>query len=535
MAVTGDFRALGAWRDRTYLDDFLDVVTAQPDRVAIVSTGADGSVDTMSYLRLGRLVDRFAGALLELGVGRGDVVAVQLPNGWQFAALILATARVGAVVNPLVSILRHRELSFILALTEAKVFVVPATSRGFDHAALARQLGREVPNRLDVYVVGDDFEDHFVERRWEDDPSLLDRLARRRPRPDDVAEIQFTSGTTGEPKGVQHTFNTINASMRAGRAVMGATVDDPIFMASPLGHQTGFLFGVIAPLSSGAKTVYQDVWAPAAALTVIADERVVWSVGATPFVMDLIAAQRQAPRPLPTFRMFACGGAPIPPHLVAGSQEVLGAELIALWGMTENGIVTCTRPGDPLDVVSASDGFCVPWMELRIVDGEGGELPVGQPGRLQVRGANQTPGYYKRPELYEASLTADGWFDTGDMAVRRPDGGIRIAGRYKDLIIRGGENIPVADVEATLYSHPKIKELAVVGYPDERLGERSCAVVVPERSEDPPTLAELAGHCERAGLAKPFWPERVEVWEELPKTPSGKIQKYKVRDALRAD
>ena len=537
MDMAATYRELGVWRDRTFLDDFLDVSASHPDRVAIVSTtAATRGVHTLSYGQLGRIVDRFAGALLELGVGPGDVVSIQLPNAWQFAALILATARVGAVVNPLVPILRHRELSFILGRTEAKVLFVPTVLRGFDHAALARQLERELGNETGhgpkVFVVGDDFEAHFVERRWEDDRLLGVRLDRLRPAADDLAQIQFTSGTTGEPKGVEHTFNTLNASMQGALRLMGVTAEDPVFMASTLAHQTGFLYGVIAPLSLGAKAVYQDVWAPAAALTVIADERVAWTFGAAPFVMDLIEAQHQAPRAMPKFRLFGCGGAPIPPHVVAGSQESLGAELVAVWGMTENGVVTCTRPGDRVEVVSASDGICVPWMEVRIVDDFGAELPVGQPGRLQVRGANQTRGYYKRPDLYAESLTADGWFDTGDMAMGREDGGIRIAGRYKDLIIRGGENIPVADVEATLYVHPKVKELAVVGYPDERLGERACAVIVPERAEDPPTLAEVVAHCEAQGLAKPYWPERIEIRAELPKTPSGKVQKYKLREAL---
>lgn len=536
MDAASTYRELGVWRDRTYLDDFLDVAAAQPDRVAIVSTtAATGAVHTLSYGQLRRLVDRFAGALLELGVRPGDVVSMQLPNAWQFAALIFATAQVGAVVNPLVPILRHRELSFILGRTEAKVLFVPTVLRGFDHASLARQLGRELGNETGtgpkVFVVGDDFERHFVDRRWEDDPLLGARLERLRPAADDLAQIQFTSGTTGEPKGVEHTYNTLNASMQ-GALRLGITAEDPVFMASTLAHQTGFLYGVLAPLSLGAKAVYQDVWTAAAALDVIGDEQVAWTFGAAPFVMDLIEAQRRAPRTLPKFRLFGCGGAPIPPHLVAASPETLGAELIAVWGMTENGVVTCTRPGDPVDVVSASDGVCVPWMELRIVDDFGAELPVGQPGRLQVRGANQTRGYFKRPDLYQESLAADGWFDTGDMAIRREDDGIRIAGRYKDLIIRGGENVPVADVEATLYVHPKIKELAVVGYPDERLGERACAVIVPESADDPPTLAEVVAHCEAQGLAKPFWPERIEIWAELPKTPSGKVQKYKLREAV---
>ncbi|MPY91933.1 MAG: AMP-binding protein [Acidimicrobiia bacterium] len=530
-----EYREFGAWSDRTYLDEFLEVAARQPDQVAVVTTRAGHAMpESISYGQLARLVDRFAGALLELGVGPGAVVSLQLPNWWQFPALAMATARVGATINPLVPIFRHRELSFILERTEAKVCVVPASFRGFAHGELLRGLAKELPSLEHVFVLGEDFEGHFIERRWEDAPGLAGRLEALRPRPTDLAEIQFTSGTTGEPKGVEHTYDSIRGSSLAGPTILGTDATAAGFMASTLAHQTGFLFGFVVPLSHGAKVVYQDVWDPAAALSILSDEDVTWTVGATPFVLDLVEAQRRDPRPLESFRLFVCGGAPIPPHAIGAAHEYLGAELIAVWGMTENGIVTLTRPGDPVDLVTQSDGTPVPWMEVRVVDDDGAELAVGASGRLQVRGASQTPGYFKRGDLYEESCTGDGWFDTGDMAWRREDGGIRIAGRYKDLVIRGGENVPVGEVEAVLYTHAAVREVAVVGYPDERLGERSCAVIVPAELGEAPTLQELAAHCEAAGMARQFWPERLVVLDDLPKTPSGKVQKFKVRELVLA-
>ena len=209
------------------------------------------------------------------------------------------------------------------------------------------------------------------------------------------------------------------------------------------------------------------------------------------------------------------------------AREDLGAELIAIWGMSENGVPTTTRPGDEIEVVSRSDGRPVPWMEVRVVDEFGGEVPSGEVGRLLVRGAAQSVGYFRRPDLFQAAVDAAGWFDTGDLARERPDGGIRIAGRTKDIIVRGGENVPVVEVEAVLYAHPRVREVALVGVPDARLGERGCAVIVPEGA--PPTLAELRDHLDRAGMAKQFWPERVEIVGELPKTPSGKVQKHRLR------
>jgi cyclohexanecarboxylate-CoA ligase len=219
--------------------------------------------------------------------------------------------------------------------------------------------------------------------------------------------------------------------------------------------------------------------------------------------------------------------------LVEDASEVLGCRLYALWGMTENGCVTITRPEDPPLRAAESDGTAVPGMQVRIVDRDsGGAVPAGEPGLLQVRGAAQCLGYFRRPETYAGSVTADGWFDTGDLARADGHGGIRITGRVKDVIVRGAENIPVVEVEAALLRHGSIKDVAVVGYPDERLGERACAVLVTAGEE--PSLDDLRTHLSGLGMAKQYWPERLEIKAELPRTPSGKIQKFALREELRA-
>ena len=550
-AAVARFRAEGWWRDRTYLDDFDDAVAAAPDKVAVVShrQGRSGLPSVLSYGQFGRLVDRIAGGLVALGVEPGQVVAVQLPNDWTFAAVMLAAARVGAAVNPLVPIFRQRELRFMLAATKAPVCIVPDTFRGFDHGAMLEELAAELPDLEHPFVLGGpaewpeptpgsrvrSFERYFLDRRWEDE---IDRaeLRKRSVGPDDVAEIQFTSGTTGEPKGVVHTPNTIWAAARAFPEIVGLDSADNVLMASTLAHQTGFLIGVILPLSNGMKVVYQDVWDVDEFCRLVDDERVTFTAGATPFLMDAAAACQARGRRFETLRTFLCAGAPIPPHLVAAAGDVIGCELVAAWGMTENGAVTLTRPGDPPEVVADSDGTPVPWMETRVVDDDGKTVAVDGVGRLQVRGASQAAGYYRRPDVYRATLheADDGgpaWFDTGDLARRRADGGIRIAGRSKDLVIRGGENVPVVEVESVLYRHPKVREVAVIGYPDDRLGERACAVIVAE-GPDAPALAELTAWLGEHGMAKQFWPERLELVEEMPKTPSGKIQKFALRQQL---
>ena len=562
-ALAAAYRANGWWRDRTLVDDFLDASTERLDRAAVVTyRSGHPEPETITYRQLRRYVDRMAGALLDLGVQPGDVVSMQLPNGWEFVALSLACARVGAVVNPLVPIFRHRELTFILGRTQARICVVPATFRGFAHGELLAQLARELPTLEHAFVLGApggsggegltapcrSFEEHFLGRRWEDRPGLQAELDRRRPGGDDLAEIQFTSGTTGEPKGVQHTWNTVWSAARSFPEILGFGPDDVAFMASTVAHQTGFLYGFVAPMMLGLKVVFQEIWDANAFVRIVDDEGVTYTVGATPFVMDAVIAQRETdPRPsLDTFRWFCCGGAPIPP--TPGGCGPRGAGRAARGRMGHD---RERRRHLHASRRSRRDG-----RQLRRHSGGLDAGPDRRPGRPRRQGrgagtgpggpapgagASQTVGYYQRPDLYEACLhpAEDGgedWFDTGDLAWRRAeDGGIRIAGRAKDLVIRGGENVPVVEVEAVLYTHPRVAECAVVGIPDERLGERACVVVVPSPSDGdaaPLTLVELVAHCEKAGMARQFWPERLELIDEMPKTPSGKIQKFLLRQQL---
>ena len=543
------FRAQGWWRDRTYLDDFDDAVAARPDKVAIVTHRHDGEgvAEVVSYGQLGRFVDRFAAALVELGVAPGQVVSVQLPNEWIFAAVTLACARIGAIINPLVPIFRERELTFILGRTESPVVIVANQFRGYDHAAMLDRVLVNLPEGTRGFAVGatqptgrvEAFSAHFIDRRWEEEIDAH-RLRANSVGPDEVAELQFTSGTTGEPKGVMHTPNTLHAGGLAFSDTLRLGVEDSIIMPSTLAHQTGFLLGVVLPLATGMKVVYQDLWDVEVFCKLVEDEQITFSAGATPFLADIVGSCEARGRRLTSMRSYVCAGAPIPSPLVQRAVTAMTDTLVALWGMTENGGVTLTRIGDPPELVADSDGTPVAWMQVRIVHGEGNEVAVGEVGRLLVRGASQAIGYFKRPDLYGQQLSAatdDGgdWFDTGDLARRRADGGIRIAGRTKDLVIRGGENVPVVEVEAVLFGHPGVREVAVIGIADERLGERACAVVVAEdRGPDQPlTLGELTAWLGQAGMAKQFWPERLEVVDALPRTPSGKVQKFQLREQFR--
>ena len=539
--TVAEYYQRGWWRDRTIIDDFLERVERHPDATATISYRAGRQQpERHTYAELETLSRRIAGALIDLGVQKGDAVSLQLPNGWEFPALVYGILRAGALVNPLVPIFRSRELEFILGRTKSRVLVVPATYRNHDHASMALDLLGKVDGLEHVVIVGSrstgagaealGFEEYFVDRQWEDEPGLDAELEARRPQADDLVQVQFTSGTTGEPKGVLHSHNTIHSGARCIDEVYQLGSEDVCFMASTLAHQTGFGYGMVKPLALGMTIVYQDLWDADQFLDAVEAEKICWTVSATAFAMDIVAAQRRKPRNVDSFRYFICGGAPIPPKVVEEAAEVLGAELVAVWGMTENMVVTTTRPGDPLELVSDSDGTVVDWMEIRILDDDGQPVAVGESGNLEVRGPSQALGYFHRPDLYRDASPDGDWFATGDVARLRADGGIRIVGRTKDLVIRGGENVPVAEVEDLVLRHPAVVEVAVIGLPDERLGERACAVITVEGT--PPSLDDLTSLLDDAGMAKQFWPERLEVLAELPHTPSGKIQKFKLREVI---
>jgi len=531
-ARSSAMRAAGLWPDRLITERLDEVAAAQPDRVALVDhNSVTGRATTLSYRQLKRLSARMALGLAALGVQPGQVVAFQLPNWWQFTALYLACVRIGAVANPLMPIFRERELRFMLGFAEAQVIVVPRTFRDFDYPAMIEGLRGELPALRHVLVLEHgphgSAEAALLTRRWEDEQDGEALFRERRPAPDDVTELQYTSGTTGEPKGVMHTANTTLGALTAIVRHMGFTEREAVLMASPLAHQTGFLYGMLMPILLGGKSVLQDLWDPAAAARLIQDEGCTFTMGSTPFVADLTDTPEAARCDLSSFRMFLTAGAPVPRVLVKRAQERLGAHIISAWGMTENGVVTCTHPDDAPEKVIETDGRAIPGMQVRVVDGDARPLPPGEEGRLQVRGMNNFVGYLKRPERYE--VDAEGWFETGDLARMDADGYIRISGRAKDILIRGGENVPVVEVEGALYRHPAIQDVAIVGMPDERLGERGCAFVV-LRPGQRLTLPQLVSFLESEHMARQYFPERLEIVEAMPRTASGKVQKFRLRE-----
>jgi cyclohexanecarboxylate-CoA ligase len=524
------------WPNRLPVDDLDAAVRTQPDRTAFVGwNSALAQEIRLTYREFADRVDSIASGLCELGIGRDDVVAFQLPNWWEFSALFFACNRIGAIANPLMPIFRQRELRFMLGFGEAKVVVVPAVWRGFDHLAMMREIRADLPALRHVLAVGGTGAVSF-ERALLDRPGLSDADRRSFASgrdPNQVVQLIYTSGTSGEPKAVMHTANTVLAPGQCFIDDIGLTSRDIVFMGSPYAHQTGFLYGMLMPVRLGTTAVALDIWSAQSAVPLIEREGATFSMASTPFLSDVVnLPSGLRDRVRRTLRTWVCAGAPIPRVLVQRAKAEMNLDVLSCWGMTENGGFTITRKSDPQAKVFGTDGRAFPGNEVRVVDDGRQPVPPDTVGNLQARGITQCVGYLKKPELN--ATDADGWFDTGDLARMDGDGYIRIVGRTKDVIIRGGENIPVAEVENLLYRHPKVAECAVVAMPDERLGERACAFVIARAGQAAPDLAEITGFLAGQGMAKPYWPERLEVLLEMPRTPSGKIQKFKLREMAAA-
>ena len=465
------------------------------------------------------------------------MVSFQLPNWIEFLVLHFAATRIGAVSNPLIPIYRDREVGFMVGFAESKVLVVPREFRKFDYPAMVDRLRPSWPALQHVFVVDGQPGDanpsweSFMATPWEQrrDPA---ELAAVRPDPNEVTLLMFTSGTTGEPKGVMHTHNTLVAAIEPLPERLGVNSDSVIHMASTLAHLTGLLYGVRLPTQFGATGVYQDVWSNERFVELIEQHKITQTVGG-----DAVPARHpQRPEHRRTRRVLA---GPVlllrRPH-PTGHRPAGQAALARVGGHQRLG-ADRGRPGHPRHPRRPrGEGrrtrrYPLPGMQIRVVD-EDGNVHAGRHRRPAAgTGPFLFAGYAKRLDMTR-ELFDGSWFDTGDIARIDPDGYLKLSGRTKDVIIRGGENIPVAYVENALYENPKIASVAVVGIPDPRLQERACACVVLKPGVEEFTFDEMQQFLDEKGLARQYWPESLEVMAELPSTASGKIQKYRLREAI---
>ncbi|WP_444971104.1 AMP-binding protein, partial [Streptomyces sp. SAI-25] len=560
-----EYRRRGWWRSETFLDDLHRQARERPHHLAIAGRRiAESRTDTLTYAELNRLTDRFALALLELGVRRGDFVAVQLPNRWEMVPLVFASIRVGAVIIPISPICTEVELRHRLSLTEARVFITLPEWADTPLAQIATRLRAELPSLEHVLAVDGPlpegalpFHDHFVAQERETWKGATARLEGLALGADDPFVVLFTSGTTGLSKGVLHSPNTVHSAVRgyvdAFGAADGKGEDWVAAVSTPLVHYSGFAQGVLAGVMLGGTVAFQDVRRNEALLDLVERYGATLLYGPPATLSDVAASQRAERRDTSTLRHVVIGSAPVLQELADEVHETLGARAHSLWGMSENGPVTTTRPEDPEGWAARSNGHAIDAMETRIEASEaygaagaygaveaygaagagsregGAEHPVG---RLKVRGASLALGYHRRPEAFAAELDADGWFDTGDLARDDGRGGIRIIGRARDAVLRDGRVAPMTELEAVIGSHPRAEEAALVGLEaadGERHGNVIVAVVVP-RGGRGPTLDEVRERVTAAGHDALFLPDRVELVPALPKTLTGKVRKAELRE-----
>jgi cyclohexanecarboxylate-CoA ligase len=510
---------LGHWPNRLLTDYLADTVRRDPAKAALITH----QNETISYGELDQKSDNIAANLAGLGVTKGDVVSFQLPNWWQFVAIHLACLKLGAISNPLMPIFRAREMAYMVAFAESKVLIVPKEFQKFNHEKLGRDLLDQIPSLAHLFVIDGKDEASFERNllKKPDNPVLPKSTLT----PNDVVLLLFTSGTTGKPKGVMHTSNTLLTSSLQVASRMALGKNDIGFMPAPFAHMIGFNFGMNMSIVLGIPLVMLDVWNPEVALELIARHRVSYAAGSTPFMDDLAEAQDAAQHDLSQFKTFLTAGAPIMETVIEKVTDKLGISIVPGWGMTEVVQATACQPIAKLDA-PLTDGAPFPGNDVQVVDQSGAKVAVGQEGHLQFRGSTLFVGYFKQPRLYQ--LDKDGWFDTGDLARMDEAGNIRITGRDKDILVRGGENIPVLEVESLICQMEIVCDVALVGMPDDRLGERGCVFLVLKAGRRM-TLAQLAKYLKSQGLAKQYFPERLEIISQMPRTASGKIQKFILR------
>jgi len=522
----------GEWADRTLDDHVQTHARGRGDKLAVVDRRW-----RLTYRELNRLAHRVACGLLHLGVGPGDVISIQLPNWAEWLIVHCAATKIGAVTNSIGAVYREHEVRYILDYAATSLMVIPDAFRAFSYTDMIAGLRSKLPALREVLVVGDAVPPgmrsfaRFLDTPWEERYSAGD-VAALRPDPNQVTTLMFTSGTEANPKGVMHTHNTLGVGTRQPYDMLDLRLDDVVFMASPIGHITAVLIAARVPLMYGMTTVWQDVWSPEAAVDVIAREGCTFTFSATPFLHGLVHAPNANRDTLMTFRLFGCGGAPVPRELVRRAEDAHGFHVAACYGSSEALVVSATTPDVPQERRYGADGRVLPGVEARLVDPDTG-IPrkAGEEGELEVRTPALFAGYYRDPARTAAVVSADRWYSTGDLCTLDGERYLNVVGRKTDMIIRGGANISAREIEELLFTHPKVASVACVAMPDPVLVERVCAFVTCAPGE-PLTFDEMAAFLRDKRIAAWKLPERLEIRDSFPMTASGKIQKYLLREEI---
>jgi len=511
-------------------DHLVDAVKMDPNKIAVIDR-----FGKYTYGELEFKARRLAFGLMQRGVKKGDPVVVQLPNWHHFTIFRLALTYLGAVIVPVTTAYRRSDISYVLKFTRSRYLVIPGYFRNFDYIRMIKGIRDELPDLSNILVINgkiaENMEsyDNFMQQPWEDISPNID-LEKMRPGYEDVTEILFTSGTTGRPKGVMRRSNILEKINSSLTQFYNLSSSDVIFMPTPITHASGLWHGVRLPIFLGATTVLQDIWDPGEALKLCQDNMCTLTIVPPAMLQDLIYSPKlDNYGRLSSMRYMIMSGA-IEKVLTDAHVILPNCNISSCYGGTDFGFVSGCMNDDPLQKRFTTDGRPLPGVEAKIIRDDGSNADVGEEGEILLKGLN-CAGYYKQPDQNDQVFTSDGFFHTGDVGRIDDEGFIKLTGRLKDIIRRGGINIAPLEVEQILLNHPGIANVAVVGIPDTRLDERACACIILEEGHTI-TLDDVTKWMNKAGVTKQKWPEKVEIFDIFPLSVFGRVQKFEVRKLL---
>lgn len=519
---------LGYWTHETINDIWDQQVKRYPDAEYVI----DDRGHHFTYSFIDDQAARLASWLKKIGIKEGDVVSFQMPVWAEFSIVYVACLKTGAVMHPISRAFNERDLLFSLNQVSANAFICPASSLNNRFDTQIARIASRIESLKGIAVFDRD------KKSLTDFPLIEDILDRYEPLDikltktcaDDVALILSTSGTTGKPKSVLLTHNNILFSERRFVTELGLNQNDVMFMPAPLNHATGFNHGLIAPLLLGGSCVLQEKFDPRRAIALMNQEHVTWSMGATPFIYDLLSEMDSSHQSPQSLKFYLCGGAPVPGSMVHHAREK-GIILCEVYGSTESCPHVFVPPAYALGWNGRFSGRPFEGIEVRVVDKDGRDVAPGVQGEELSRGPHVFVGYLNDPDATDLALSDDGWFASGDLCTIDERGRIRITGRMKEIIIRGGENISAIEIDDIVSACPGVGDHATIGMPDERLGERICLFVVPHGSIKP-TVASISRYLDENNVQKRLWPERIEYIDRIPRTESGKTRRNELFDEL---
>lgn len=523
----------GWWTTDTIVDVWKCQSALDPDKVF----ATDDQGGCMTYAEIDFASDKVAAWLMDAGIQAGDVVTFQMPTWVEFVPIFLGIAKAGGVMHPVARNYSEIDLAYIMNKVSSRAFICPTHHHTTDHEQLALDCLKDVDSLESSRIL-------LVRKTGpapKTDLPTYEELLSSNLRPDrlpsvsadDVAVILSTSGTTGKPKQALLTHNNILFSEKVFVGGLSLTCDDIMFMPSPLNHATGFFHGIVSPILLGGSTVLQQDFNADRAIELINEHGCTWSMGATPFIYDILGSMDRNATRTPTLKLFLSGGAPLPGTLVSCAKEH-GITLCECYGSTESCPHAYVPPKECEKWNGAWSGITLPGIEISIVDEARKPVAPGTQGEEASRGPNVFVGYLNDPEQTDAALDDEGWFYSGDLAIMDEEGRLKINGRKKEIVVRGGENISTREVDEAASAWDGICDQATIGAPDARMGERICLFAVANPAyNDTPRLEDLLAFLKERGVSKRLWPERLELIEEIPHTPTGKVQRFKLAEELK--